>query len=105
MGKKPLQKDFQLVADKNIQPIIFYVVIQITRVLLILIILFISFVIRELKRKQALLRSNLSAINFLRYTVTFFFWRGGLYGFPFHVTDIAIWLRKPLLIVSLLSIY
>jgi hypothetical protein len=31
----------------------------------------IIFALRKLKRKQALLRSNLSAIDFLRYAVTY----------------------------------
>ena len=54
----------------------------------------IIFVLRKLKRKQALLRSNLPAIDFLRYAVTLWGWDVCLVSFLF-VTDIALWLRKP----------
>jgi len=50
-----------------------------------------------LKRKQALLRSNLSAINFLHYTVEV---RGdGILYCPFF-TGIALWLKKPISLFS-----
>jgi hypothetical protein len=53
-------------------------------------------VLKKLKRKQALLRSNLSAIDFPRYAVTSFVMEGTMVFLPvFFVTDIAIWLKKP----------
>ena len=55
---------------------------------------FIIFALRELKRKQALQRCNLSAIDFLRYTVTEC-WRMAFAILFWYVTGIAIWLKKP----------
>ena len=62
---------------------------------------FISFAIKELKRMQALLRSNLPAIDSLRYAVTLL--RDGTLVLSLCVTDIAAWLRKPA--VSLAGTY
>jgi len=56
--------------------------------------IFITFAVRKLKRKQALLGSNLSAIDFLRCTVSV---EAGRFVFVrfFMDTGIATWLRKP----------
>jgi len=64
-GKNIVIADLTRIGDT-----IFYVVIQINRVLFFYFNAISYFYIRKLKRKQALLGSNLSAINFLRYTVT-----------------------------------
>ena len=60
--------------------------------------LVITFVSRELKRKQALLRSNLPGIDSSLYAVKA---RGHHTLVAFFFTDIAICLRKPISVKSL----